>query len=42
MKKADVGVALYLLCAVIFFIVPIPFVGLHVGNQYFHSVDCIV
>ena len=24
MKKADVGVALYLLCAVIFFIVPIP------------------
>ena len=24
MKKADIGIALYLLCAVMFFIIPIP------------------
>jgi len=32
MKKADFGVAIYLLAAVIFFIIPIPFIGCHAGD----------
>ena len=39
MKKSDVGVAFYLLAAIIFFIVPIPnyIIGCYAGDQYF---DC--
>ena len=36
MKKADIGVALYLLAAVIFFIVPISSTLL----EYFNRIDC--
>ena len=46
MKKADVGVAIYIMAAIIMFIVPIPSWLLDIllainisGCQYFHCVD---
>ena len=42
MKKADLGIAAYLLCAVIFFIIPIPSILLDVMlmvNISFHTSD---
>lgn len=40
-KKADIGVGLYLLCAVIFFIIPIPSFtfGRYACNKYWYSTD---
>jgi flagellar biosynthesis component FlhA len=40
-KKTDLGVALYLLAAIIFLIIPIPSVLLDVMlAEHFHRLDC--
>ena len=41
MRKADVGVAIYIMAAIIMFIVPIPawLLDIFAGCQYFHCVD---